>query len=1091
MTIKRSSFLSGVASLALLAAIPFTTPSAFANPEDASLYSGMKARNIGPASMSGRVSAIDVVASNPNHIYVAAASGGVWKSTDAGTTWKPIFDDQDVASIGSITINQSNPDIIWVGTGEGNVRNSVSIGNGVYKSLDGGKTWKNMGLKDSEHINRITLDPTNPNVAYVAAMGHLWSDGGERGVYKTTDGGTTWQLILAGENATSGATDIKMDPQNPNNLYASMWQFRRYPDYFESGGPGSGLHVSHDGGETWRELTVEDGLPTEDLGRSNFSISASDPNTVYALIEAQKSAIIRSDDGGHTWRKVNQDKNIAIRPFYYMDIEVDPNDKETIYNVESRLSVSNNGGKNFDPITSINCCSNPRGLHIDLHDLWINPTNSNHMIVANDGGIGISRDKGTTWRFVANLPLGQWYHINVDNETPYNVYGGLQDNGSFRGPAYVLETGGIQNLHFQEIGFGDGFEASPDPDDSTKGYEQSQGGSLGRWDMNTGESRNIRPNPPKPGDDLRFNWNSGFAQDPFDTSTIYYGSQFLHKSTDKGNSWTAISSDLTTNDPTTQRSRKSGGITSDVTAAENYQSIVAIAPSPLQKDLIWVGTDDGRLHITQDGGESWSEIGKRVRGINQGAWIPHIEVSPHDPSVAFVIYDDHRRGDMRPHAYRVENFGKKWTRIITNDVKGYALTIQQDHVDPNLLFMGTEFGLFVSTNAGKKWMKWTAGVPTVSVMDLAIQERENDLALGTHGRAVFILDDYSGLRGLKDADFKERLKLLSVTDGIQYERKQTPGPRFLASTAFIGENREFGSMITFIASGDDLTHPDAKQEKARKIKMRADAAKSKDKKKSSKPIKVKVEVSDANGKIVRTFTRDVYQGINRLTWNTNTDGWDSLQPSHPGQDRNSGFGALPGDYALTITLGDAKVTGNVTVKADPRLPYTLDDAKVRLAFLKTITDMNDVAVKAVKQIRMAKKDANTIKALANNAAASATEDDAKALKGLAKQAGKVAASMTKLEDVFNVSRQGAGNGIVYTGDRIMSIIRNALSHASSYKGKPGPASKAMKVEADNALAKGLNKTNAAFSGEVADLKTKFGNSGLSLLSTSTVEMPND
>jgi len=512
---RLKSTVSAVA-IALAATLTAATPSTAM--QDSDFYAGLEARTIGPATMSGRVAAIDVVAGDPNHIYVGAASGGVWHSIDAGATWQPLFDEQPVASIGALAINQSNPDIIWVGTGEGNVRNSVSVGNGIYKSLDGGKTWQNMGLGDSEHINRIALDPTNPDIAYVAAMGHLWSDGGERGIYKTTDGGETWNLVLAGENAQTGATDIKMDPNNPNNLFASMWQFRRYPDYFKSGGEGSGLFVSHDGGENWRELTEEDGLPKGDLGRSVFTIAPTDTNTVYALIEAEKSAIVRSDDGGRTWRQVNNDRGIANRPFYYMELLVDPNDKETVYNIATTLNVSNNGAKNFENIASVNCCGNPRGLHIDLHSLWINPANSNHMILGNDGGLGITHDQGATWRFVSNLPVAQFYHINVDNDLPYNIYGGLQDNGTFRGPSNVWENGGIRNFHWQEIGFGDGFDASADPEDSKRGYSMSQGGNLRTWNLNTGEGRNIRPNAPDADTELRFNWNSGFAQDPFEAS---------------------------------------------------------------------------------------------------------------------------------------------------------------------------------------------------------------------------------------------------------------------------------------------------------------------------------------------------------------------------------------------------------------------------------------------------------------------------------------------------------------------------------------------------------------------------------------------
>ncbi len=1089
---KRSS-LSAVIAVALAATLGTVMPAATA--QDSHLYKGLEARTIGPATMSGRIAAVDVVANDPNHIYVGAASGGVWHSIDGGATWEPLFDNQPVASIGALAINQSNPDIIWVGSGEGNVRNSVSVGNGVYKSLDGGKTWKNVGLPDSEHINRIALDPTNPDVAYVAAMGHLWSDGGERGVYKTIDGGETWNLILAGENEQSGATDIKMDPENPNNLFASMWQFRRYPDYFESGGPGSGLHVSHDGGETWRELTQEDGLPKGDLGRSVFTIAPSDTNTIYALVEAKKSAIIRSDDGGRTWRQVNTDKGIANRPFYYMELLVDPNDKETIYNIATTLNVSNNGGQNFENISSVNCCGNPRGLHIDLHSLWINPANSNHMILGNDGGLGITHDKGKTWRFVANLPVAQFYQINVDNDLPYNIYGGLQDNGSFRGPSNVWENGGIRNFHWQEIGFGDGFDAAPDPDDSKQGYSMSQGGFLNRWNLHTGERRYIRPSPSTPDTELRFNWNSGFAQDPFDNSTIYYGSQFLHKSTDKGNSWETISGDLTTNNPELQRFKKSGGITADVTAAENWQTITAIAPSKVQEGVIWVGTDDGRVHVTQDGGKTWEAIADNKRGAVKGSWVPHIEPSPHDASVAYVVFDDHRRGNKDPHVYKVERFGKRWKDIATDNVKGYALSIQQDHIDPNLLFLGTEFGLFVSHNDGKKWTKWTAGVPTVSVMDMAIQERESDLVLGTHGRAIFVIDDYSGLRGLSEEDFKAPLKLLSTTDGITYDPEQTPGTRFVASTAFIGDNQPRGAMITFMASGDKLPHPDAETEKTRQVAKRAEAAKAKKadkkpekededkaKKKADKPVKVKVEVSDASGTIVRTFTRPVHKGINRIVWGMEEDGSKhSLRDRKPDDDLPGGFTALPGDYTVKLTLGDNSVEGTVKVSDDPRVSYSMEEYQDRRAYLLEMREMSDTAIKAVKRIRATNKDIATIKAIAEAAMKKAEGDDAKKpFKDLVKQAGDVTKALKKLED--RIVPQTREEGIHYNADKVMAIINDASFHAGSYAGRPGPASKVYRTKAENALNKVNVDIEAAYTKEVKELRDAYAASGLGLLS---------
>lgn len=1074
-----SNGLCRVSKFVLLSAMSLSiSTSLSASGGDGSLMEGLKARNIGPAVMSGRIAAIDVVENDPNHIFVGAASGGVWHSLDAGLTWQSLFDKEDVASIGAVAINQNNPSIIWVGTGEGNVRNSVSIGGGIYKSMDGGKTWANMGLKDSEHINRIAIDPADPNTVYVAAMGHLWSDGGERGVYKTTDGGKTWNTILSSDNKQTGATDVIIDPQNPNKLYAALWQFRRYPDYFKSGGPGSGLYVSNNGGDDWRQLSEADGVPKGNLGRAVFSISRSSPNTVYALVEAKKSAIIRTDNGGTTWKKVNQDPGIANRPFYYMELEVDPKDPERVYNIATTLSRSENGGGNFKAMPSVNCCAAPNALHIDLHSLWINPQNSNHMILGNDGGLGITHDKGATWRFVTNLPVAQFYHINVDNDLPYNVYGGLQDNGTFRGPGEVWENGGIREAHWQEIGFGDGFDASPYPKDSMQGYSMSQGGALRSWNLTTGEGQSLRPNPPTIDTELRFNWNAGFAQDPFDSETIYYGSQFFHKSKDRGINWQTLSDDMTYNDSEQMRFKASGGLTSDVTAAENFQTIIAIAPSTIKQGVIWVGTDDGRVHVTQDSGKTWTSVEAKARGM-KGKAVPHIEPSPHDPSQAFVVFEGHRRGDMKPHVFRIDGYGKKFTNLVSKDVKGYALSIQQDHIDPELLFLGTEFGLFVSTSGGKTWTKWTAGVPTVSVMDMAIQERESDLVLGTHGRAIYVIDDYSVLRNLSDKAFDERLKLVGTTDGIAYNVSQSKGTRFDASTGFRGENAKRGAYITFIASGKDLTHPDEKQEKARKAAMKPKDVKEDDdeEKPEDKPGRMKIEISNGAGKVIRTFHRVAHQGINRIVWDMREDGYFGLKKIKPGDDKPSGSKVVPETYSVKLTLGDVSSSGSVAVIADPRVTLTQADYQANYEHGKKIQTLSNTANKAVKRIRAAKRDADAIKVMAE-AAAKMDGADKDKLKALVKKAKAVSKALTKNEKTYFIPRKSE-EGIQYTGDKVMTKIGGARGNVGG--GAPGGAALAYYARAEKAVIDALAVTNTLFNTEVASLSEMFGASGLALL----------
>ena len=1063
---------------------------------DSDLLDGMSARAIGPATMSGRVAAIDAVEADPNIIYVGAATGGVWKSVNGGLNWQPIFDDQDVASIGAVAIFQAAPEIVWVGTGEGNVRNSTSIGGGIYKTMDGGRTWAKLGLERTERINRIALHPTNPDIAYVAALGTLWGENEDRGIYKTINGGKSWQKILYVDQ-TTGATDIKIDPANPDKLYAAMWEFRRKPYHFNSGGPGSGLYLTYDGGATWSRKTQEDGLPEGVLGRIVIAPSPSDPARVYALVEAKKSALLRSDDGGETWTTTNDETNIAVRPFYYTELLVDPEDPDTIYNIASRVSVSIDAGKTFEFIPAINCCSAPNQVHIDVHALWVNSRDPKHMIVGNDGGLAISRDKGVTWRFVANLPLAQFYHINVDNDLPYNIYGGLQDNGTFRGPSEVWENGGIKNLHWQEIGFGDGFDASPDPEDSTRGYAMSQGGNLFRWDLRTGVFQMIRPNAPKADDgsdiELRFNWNAGFAQDPFDTATIYYGSQFLHKSTDRGRNWSVISGDLTTNNPDWQLYKETGGLTSDVTAAEFYTSITAVAPSALKEGVIWVGSDDGLVHVTRDGGASWTSIANRARGVPRNSWVPHIEPSPHDASVAFVVFDDHRRSNMKPYIYRVEDYGRRWINLTSKDISGYALSVQQDHLDPDLLFLGTEFGLYVSTSGGKGWFKWTAGVPTVSVMDMAIQERENDLVLGTHGRALYVIDDYSALRGLSESDFAARLKILSVTDGQQYAPRQSPSTRFDASGGFRAPNEPYGAVVTFMMSGGDLAHPDAEKDRARRIALRQaasdddDSDDGEDEEENGKDEKITVTVRDATGAVIRTFKAPVQQGINRVVWGHEVDGARKM-PGGNGDNADddqlpAGPEVVPGSYKITLKYGDAEASAEARVLADPRYDVSDQDRRKNFAYRQRLEALTGITVDAVERLVDARADIDVIAALARKAAPEEAGEDAgndgdndDPHAALGKQAKELQETLEAIEE--RIRTLPDTKGYVYNDDKVSSMIGLAGFYLGSSFDAPSPAALAYAAAAERALEKAVSEVNAVFAGDVAAFRQQASAMGL-------------
>ena len=911
------------------------------------------ARNIGPGGMSGRVTTIDVVLSDPDIIYAGTASGGVWKSTSGGINWSPIFDDQVTASVGAIAIQQSNPDVVWVGTGEGNPRNSLNGGYGIFKSLDGGKTWKSMGLEKTRHIHRIIIDPTTPTTVYVAAIGSPWGEHQERGIYKTTDGGKNWKKILY-QNPKTGAADLVMDPNNPNKLIAAMWEHKRDPWFFNSGGAGSGLFVSYDGGEHWTEKTEDDGLPAGELGRIGLAIAKNKPNVVYALVEAKKNALYKSIDGGEKWKKVNDKNDIGNRPFYYSDIRVDPQNENRLYSVFTYVNVSEDGGKNFTQLMPAYGVSN--GVHPDHHAWWIHPDDGNFMIDGNDGGLNITRDGGKSWRFVGNIPVAQFYHISVDNEIPYNVYGGMQDNGSWRGPAYTWRVQGIRNSYWQEIAFGDGFDVVPDLDDSRFGYAMSQQGYVSRYDWKTGNNYSVRPTHPDPDVRLRFNWNAAIGQDPFDNSTVYFGSQFVHKSTDKGLTWEVISPDLTTNDPEKQNQSESGGLTLDATGAENHCTLLVIEPSPLERNMLWAASDDGRVHFTQDGGNNWTEVTKNLKGLPQGSWITQIKASNKNKGEALLVANDYRRFNYTPYAYRTTNYGKTWKRIVdANDVESYTLSIVEDPETANLLFLGTDDGLYFSLNAGEQWQKMDPKVfPTVSTKDLVIHPRDHDLIIGTFGRAAWVLDDIRPLRALAKANgtLSGDAQLFSPPPAYLAAYQQPTGSRFGADAMYHGENRKYGAMFTYFYK--------AASEKASQTKD-----------------SLRLKIYDGD-RLIRTLKRKAPKesGLHRWYWNMDEKGVERPRRKARTIKREpSGVGVLPGEYLAVLETPTHQNTVSIEVRVDPRIEHDLDGMKVQYAALKSLENMTAVAAKAVKQLtasketlsdyqkRLAKKDKETHKAL--------------------------------------------------------------------------------------------------------------------------------
>jgi len=915
------------------------------------LFKTMKPRNIGPGGMSGRVTSIDVVHKNPDIMYVGTASGGLWKSTSGGIKWDPIFDKEVTASIGAVAIQQSNPSVIWVGTGEGNPRNSLNGGYGIYKSLDAGKTWKAMGLEKTRHIHRVIIHPNNPDIVYVAAIGSPWGEHSERGVYKTIDGGKTWKKILY-NNIKTGAADLVIDPSNPNKLIAAMWEHKRDPWFFKSGGKGSGLYITHDGGENWKKITDKEGFPKGDLGRIGVSISRNNPNVIYALVEATKNALYKSEDGGFMWKKINDKKGIGNRPFYYSDIFTDPQNENRIYSIFTYVNVSEDGGKSFKQLMPAYGANN--GVHPDHHAWWIHPENGKFMIDGNDGGLNITKDGGKTWRFIGNLPVAQFYHIAVDNEYPYNVYGGMQDNGSWRGPAYVWRAQGIRNSYWQEISFGDGFDVVPDKDDSRYGWSMSQQGFVSRYDHVTGNNYTVRPTHPDPTVQLRFNWNSAINIDPFDNSTIYFGSQFVHKSTDKGLTWEIISPDLTTNDKNKQKQHESGGLTMDATGAENYCTVLVIEPSPVEKNMLWAATDDGQVHFTQNGGTSWTNVSKSIKGLPEGSWIVQIKASNKNKGEALLIANDYRRFNYTPYAFRTKNYGKTWERIVDqNDVKSYALCIVEDPIESNLLFLGTDDGLYVSVDAGQQWTKWTSGFPTVPVKDLVIQPREHDLVIGTFGRAAWVLDDIRPLRAIASNKnlLAKKFDVFAPPTGYDASYQQPSGTRFGGDALFNGKNKAKGAHIKYYVNISD------------ELRKGPKIPKDKDKKEEANSIKwdsIRFDIYDGT-RLIRTLKQKTPKknGIHQLTWRMDEKGIAPAsrkirkQKNEPG-----GINVKPGVYTIKATFGDQTASQNITVTYDPRLSMSTAAIQEKYNTAKELEKHQKVLADAVKQLVESKDIAN-------------------------------------------------------------------------------------------------------------------------------------
>ena len=918
-------------------------------PLDELSINGLAWRSIGPAITSGRISDIAVNPNNPFEYYVATSSGGVWKTDNSGVSYSPLFDKEGSYSIGCVTMDPMNTNIIWIGTGENNNQRSVAYGDGVYKSMDGGKSWENMGLKTSEHIGKIIVHPENSDTVYVAAIGPLWSKGGERGLYRTLDGGKTWEVVLAIDEHT-GVNDIVMDPRNPDVLYASTFQRRRHVYTYVGGGPGSGMHKSTDGGTTWIE--INNGLPTVELGRIGLTISPANPEILYAIVEAadNKGGVYASTDRGASWEKRGDHTTSGN---YYQEIIADPIDENTLYSMDTWMSVSHDGGKTFKNVGE-------DYKHVDNHSMWINPNNNEHWLVGCDGGIYETFDAAKTWDFKKNLPVTQFYKVALDNDAPfYNVYGGTQDNFSLGGPSRVLTNHGITNSDWFITNGGDGFESQVDPNNPDIVYAQSQYGFLVRYDKKSGEKIGIQPKERKGEDAYRFNWDAPLAVSRHAPGRLYFAANKLFRSDDYGNSWKVISDDLTQQIDRNKLKVYDRVVSIDAVAKNGstslYGSIVALSESPIDENLIAVGTDDGLVQITEDGGNTWRKV-SAIPGAPKQSYVNSVYFSRHNANVLYVAFNHHKYGDFKPYIFSSADKGNTWKSISSNlPERGSVYTIEEDHVDGNLIFCGTEFGAFFSPNKGQRWKKLGAGLPTIAVRDMAIQERENDLVLGTFGRGFYILDDYSALRTIKNVAPTENAAIYPVRDALLWEESSPlglPGKAFQGDNFYSAPNLGPEAMITYYYGEDYKTL------KEKRTKREEDLIK--DKKDTYYPnyeaLKAEKEeeeaqllftITNAEDMVVKKEFKKPAKGVHRFHWDlrfTPQDPIDLSTPSfyNPFRGKDEGTLVAPGTYTITMQLVENGILTDLAkpvefeVKALENTTLPAEDRNAKVAFQRDV-----------------------------------------------------------------------------------------------------------------------------------------------------------